>query len=157
MGFNTYYWGPRLWEVLHVISFDYPINPTDKEKEDMKNFLLGLKNVLPCIYCRKNYNRNINEMPMKLNSRKDLALWLIDLHNEVNGKEGKRHYTYEEVIKDFEKKLGKPILLTGREDSTLRLDTTCNKHCMNYIVNAINISIIILIIIVMLYLLKKIY
>jgi len=153
MGFNTYYWGPRLWEVLHVISFDYPIKPTLKEKEDMKNFLLGLRNVLPCIYCRKNYARNINEMPIKLNCRKDLVLWLIDLHNEVNGKEGKRHYTYEEVLKEYEKKLGKQILLTGNDNSILKLGKTCDKHCWNMV----NISIIIIIVILVLFFIQKKY
>lgn len=148
MGFNTYYWGPMMWEILHIISFDYPIHPTIKEKEDMKNFLLGLRNVLPCVYCRKNYARNINEMPMKLDCRKDLALWMIDLHNEVNGKEGKRHYSYEEVLKDYEKKLDKKINLTQDDN---KLDLTCNKHCWNkyYLI------ILVLLIIIMIYTLKN--
>lgn len=145
---NTYFWGPRLWEALHCITFDYPIKPTEEDKYNMKNFLTSLKTVLPCIYCRKNYSRNLNENPMQLDSRKDLVLWLIDIHNEVNGKEGRRHYTYEEVLNIYEKKLGKPIKLTENDTN---VNLVCNKHCWS----SINISIIICVLLMLVYLVRR--
>ena len=145
---NTYYWGPRLWEVLHCITLDYPVKPTEEEKQNMKNFLVSLKSVLPCIYCRRNYERNLNENPIKLNCRKDLVLWLIDIHNEVNGKEGKRPYSYAEVLNLYEKKLGKNLKLT-EDDRNVSL--VCNKHCWN----SVNISIIIFILLMVVYLVRK--
>lgn len=141
MGFNTEYWGPRLWEALHCITFDYPIVPTIEDKKNMSNFFSSLCYVLPCIYCRKNYKRNLNEYPIQLDNRKNLVMWLIDLHNEVNGKEGRRHYTYEEVIKMYEKKLGKRISLT--EDDS-KIDLVCKRHSSN------NMKIIIVIMILLL-------
>lgn len=145
---NTYYWGPRLWEVLHCITLDYPVKPTEEEKQNMKNFLVSLKSVLPCIYCRRNYERNLKENPIKLNCRKDLVLWLIDIHNEVNGKEGKRPYSYAEVLNLYEKKLGKNLKLT-EDDRNVSL--VCNKHCWN----SVNISIIIFILLMIVYLMRK--
>ncbi len=148
MGFSPYIWGSNLWEVLHCITFDYPINPTEEEKQNMKNFLTSLKTVLPCVYCRRNYERNLRENPMKLDCRKDLTLWLIDIHNEVNGKEGKRHYSYEEVLNIYEKKLGKPIRLT-EDDRNLNL--VCDKHCWS----SVNISILIFVLLMLVYLARK--
>lgn len=145
---NTYYWGPRLWEVLHCITLDYPVKPTEEEKQNMRNFLVSLKSVLPCIYCRRNYERNLKENPIKLNCRKDLVLWLIDIHNEVNGKEGKRPYSYVEVLNLYEKKLGKNLKLT-EDDRNVSL--VCNKHCWN----SVNISIIIFILLMIVYLMRQ--
>ena len=49
----TNVWGPSLWHVLHTISFNYPVNPTEEQKQQYKDFVLSLGNVLPCGACRK--------------------------------------------------------------------------------------------------------
>ena len=38
-GFSTYIWGTCMWQFLHIISFHYPINPTDEQKKDYLQFL----------------------------------------------------------------------------------------------------------------------
>ena len=38
---------------------------------------------------------------MRLNSRKDIIEWLIDLHNEVNKMNGKKVLHYDEVYKQY--------------------------------------------------------
>ena len=35
-------WGCSLWHFLHTISFNYPINPTETDKINYKNFILSL-------------------------------------------------------------------------------------------------------------------
>ena len=45
-GMLTTVWGPSLWHYLHVMSFNYPNNPTLQEKQYYKNFVLNLQNVL---------------------------------------------------------------------------------------------------------------
>ena len=30
-GMLTYVWGPSLWHFLHTMSFNYPVNPTQKK------------------------------------------------------------------------------------------------------------------------------
>ena len=32
-GMLTSVWGPALWHYLHVISFNYPVNPTNLQKK----------------------------------------------------------------------------------------------------------------------------
>ena len=95
---NQNLWGPQLWFFLHTISFNYPLKPTDKDKDKIVSFLYGLQPVIPCKICRDHFKRNLAETPPKLESRKDFSEWMIDAHNEVNSRTGKKIYTYDEAI-----------------------------------------------------------
>lgn len=110
---NQLIWGPHLWFSLHTISFTYPLNPSNTDKQTYKEFFINFKNVIPCNVCKKNYKRHLYEKPIDnyLNTRKELVYWLIDLHNLVNGETGKRLLSYNEVIKQYENVYNKPIEL----------------------------------------------
>ena len=94
-------WGPPAWIFLHSITFQYPEYPTDIEKQKYYTFFHSLKNVLPCPNCREHYQRNFDKLQIDLESRKGLIEWLIDLHNEVNMKNGKKVLTYNEFYKIY--------------------------------------------------------
>lgn len=106
-------WGPSFWFSLHNITFNYPFQPTDEEKSDVKNFFQLLNTVLPCKICRVHYMKHIYNYPIEpsLNCRADLIKWLIDIHNVVNKMLGKQIYTLEEVLQLYEEKHGHPISL----------------------------------------------
>ena len=38
-GMLTSVWGPNLWHVLHTMSFNYPVNPTEQDKIHYMNFI----------------------------------------------------------------------------------------------------------------------
>ena len=38
-GMLTTVWGPSLWHTLHTMSFNYPVNPTEKNKREYKQFI----------------------------------------------------------------------------------------------------------------------
>ena len=57
-GMLTSVWGPSLWHYLHVMSFNYPVEPTKQQKQKYKQLLLNLQYTLPCKYCRINYKSN---------------------------------------------------------------------------------------------------
>jgi hypothetical protein len=115
---NQNLWGPQLWFFLHTISFNYPLEPKNEDKEKMVSFLYGLQAVIPCKICRDHFKRNLAESPPKLDSRKDFAEWMIDAHNEVNGRTGKKILTYDEAIGIWEQKIGKRINLTSNNIDT---------------------------------------
>ena len=83
---NPSVWGPSLWFSLHTITLNYPKNPTYEDKKAYNNFFINLQDVLPCDYCIKHYKEHLKKFPLSenLNNRKDLVLWLINIHNEVN-------------------------------------------------------------------------
>ena len=102
---NQNIWGPHYWFFLHTISFNYPVKPTQKDKENYKTFFYSLQHILPCSVCKKHLKRNLREYPIRLNSRKDFVEWLIDIHNEVNALTGKGRMSYSRVIDLYEKRL----------------------------------------------------
>jgi len=87
-GMITGTWGPALWHVLHTISFNYPVNPTAEQRRQYRDFVLSLRNVLPCGKCRENLRRNLREtLPLRashLRSREDFARYVFELHETVN-------------------------------------------------------------------------
>lgn len=106
-GLITKIWGPPMWESIHCIAFGYPVEPTEQNKIDYKNFFINLKNVLPCRYCRESYEDFIkNDQDAKLTteafkSRDTLTEWIYKLHNRVNKKLG---VDYRLTIEDFRHK-----------------------------------------------------
>ena len=108
---NQNVWGPHLWFALHTVTFNYPIKPSAEDKESIRQFFYHLQYVLPCRYCRENYRRNLKETPIRLDSRRDIVEWLIDLHNEVNGQTGKKTLTYDQVIDIYQRAYNKKLPL----------------------------------------------
>ena len=96
-------WGPCGWTFLHTASYAYPDNPTTSDKENMFKFLYYFARVIPCSICRKDFTMYIDKTIPKLEnskvfeSKSNLVRYLIDAHNYVNVKLGKREYTYYEV------------------------------------------------------------
>ena len=84
---------------FYSIAFQYPENPTDMDKQKYYTYLLGKKRTTMS-NCR-HYQTNFEKLPINLESRKELIEWLIDLHNEVNIKNGKKVLSYNEVYKIY--------------------------------------------------------
>jgi len=107
-GLITKIWGPPSWESFHSITFGYPIEPTDQQKEDYMNYFIYLGKVLPCIYCRRSYQQFITEgdtilIKECLAGRKELTHWGYRLHEAVNKKLDVRYgVTYEELCDKYE-------------------------------------------------------
>ena len=113
---NQNIWGPHFWFVLHTITFNYPLRPSETDKRNNLNFLNNLQYILPCSVCRKHYKRHLKTDPpiKKLNSRDEFIKWMIDLHNDVNGETGKRStYTYQEVLNRYEQIYSMKIITNG--------------------------------------------
>ena len=63
-GMLTTIWGPSQWHFLHTMSFNYPVNPTYKDKVNYRAYVLSLRKVLPCGKCRANLTVNFKKLPM---------------------------------------------------------------------------------------------
>ncbi len=92
-GMVTSVWGPPLWHYLHTMSFNYPVKPTPADKRNYKNFILSLRYVLPCRYCRENLTKNLKALPLTNNdmrSRRSFSKWVFRLHELINTMLGKK-------------------------------------------------------------------
>ena len=92
-GMLTAVWGPSLWHYLHMMSFNYPMQPTTNDKKHYKDFILNLQHVLPCKYCRDNLKNNFKVHPLKpchLKNRIAYSKYVYKLHEVVNKMLGKK-------------------------------------------------------------------
>jgi hypothetical protein len=93
-------WGPFLWYTLHIMSFNYPLQPSYADKRIYHDFYVNLKELIPCANCRKHYQQHLHTNPITpaLDTRADLVKWVIQMHNLVNISLGKPTMTVEEVM-----------------------------------------------------------
>ena len=70
---DTRFWGPSGWQLIHLIAFKSP-HPQE--------FLLMVKDILPCKFCRESTKEYTHKLPMM----KDTGKWSYELHNMVNNK-----------------------------------------------------------------------
>jgi hypothetical protein len=105
-GMLTTVWGPAMWHYLHTMSFNYPVNPTLDDKTNYRNFILNLKNVLPCKYCRINLKNNLKKKPIQMcdmENRNTFSRYVYDLHETVNKMLHKKsNLTYCDVRERYE-------------------------------------------------------
>ena len=105
-GMMTSVWGPSLWFFLHTTSFNYPVDPDLQTKKKYRNFVLSLKDVLPCRTCRENLTKNFEKLPPtldKFKNRQTFSKYIYDLHEIVNKMLGKKsNLSYEDVRDRFE-------------------------------------------------------
>ena len=86
-GMLTSVWGPPMWHYLHTMSFNYPVNPTQEDKKHYRDFVLDLRYVLPCKYCRMNLKTNLKTLPLNMShmaSRDTFSRYIYNLHELVN-------------------------------------------------------------------------
>lgn len=92
MGMLTKTWGPPLWFVLHVISFNYPVTPTRLQRAQYRIFMCALGTVLPCGACRRSYRERMREamvrFPDPYRSRETFSRFVCKLHDAVTDHRG---------------------------------------------------------------------
>lgn len=105
-GMLTSVWGPAQWHFLHTMSFNYPVNPTPEDKHNYRNYVMSLKNVLPCKYCRMNLKTNLKQMPITMahmKNRETFSKYIYELHELVNKMLHKKsNLTYCDVRERYE-------------------------------------------------------
>ena len=92
-GMVTTIWGPGIWHYLHILSFNYPINPTSQDKKYYRDFLLNLQHTLPCRHCRENLSRNFKAHPLRfcdMKNRERFSKYVYRLHEVINKMLGKK-------------------------------------------------------------------
>jgi hypothetical protein len=105
-GMLTAVWGPAMWHYLHIMSFNYPVEPTSENKKNYRNFVLNLRNVLPCKYCRINLANNLKKKPLQMchmKSRETFSRYIYELHETINRMLNKKsNLTYCDVRERYE-------------------------------------------------------
>ena len=105
-GMLTSVWGPVMWHMLHTISFNYPVKPTDEQIKDYYRFFKKLKKILPCGTCRDNLSKNYKSLEFGkhyFKNRETLSKFVYNLHETLNKMLNKKsNLTYEDVRNKYE-------------------------------------------------------
>ena len=105
-GMMTKIWGPLQWTFLHTMSFNYPVNPTIEDKKHYRDYVLNLRYILPCKYCRINLANNFKKKPLQMchmASRDTFSRYIYELHEVVNKMLNKKsNLTYCDVRERYE-------------------------------------------------------
>lgn len=98
---NKQNWGSNLWKLKHIITVEYPIVPTAKDINAMKNFIYSLPLLLPCNICKIHYEYILSIHPLTddiLNVKIKLITWMVEIHNIMNVSLGKQEMPFEEAM-----------------------------------------------------------
>jgi len=72
-----------IWNLLHLISVNYPVDPTEIQKQTFIEFIKNLKK-FSCVSCGKHYTPNENELNNAILSKQNLIQFFIDYHYTIN-------------------------------------------------------------------------
>ena len=70
---DTRAFGPSGWQLLHLVAHETP---------NSAKFMMTMKDILPCKFCRESTTKFLAEMP----PTSPIDKWLYDFHNRVNKK-----------------------------------------------------------------------
>lgn len=136
---STKIWGPPMWTTLHTISFSYPINPTDQDKKNYKQFFTLVGDMLPCILCKRSYKEFIKTGETRLDddvmlNKDTLTKWLYHLHNKVNFKLGVEYgVSYDDVCAKYNSYIVSctPVQKLGQE-GPVKCEKTVITKCVSF-------------------------
>ena len=97
------FWGNPTWKSIHSMSFNYPENPTDYDKQKYFNFFNNLGDMLPCPSCATSYKLYMKYIPINeyLDDIYGITFWLYTIHFLVNKKLAKKNINFIDVIKMY--------------------------------------------------------
>ena len=93
------YWGPRLWYLLHKITYNYPEISNVSEQLFYLNYFNIIQRIIPCPYCSAHFKLSMNLRPIRfsLHNRRAIIEWFHKLHNDLNMGNKKRLYQLFEI------------------------------------------------------------
>lgn len=130
-GMQSAIFGPAFWMTIHITSFNYPVEPTEGDKQTYANWLLSIGSVLPCRYCRENFPENLRSAGWDeslghqnpaMQTRHTFSRFCYDLHDCVNRMLHKTSPPYEQVRETYE--LLRAKCLTEEQKSKLLKSNT---------------------------------
>lgn len=120
MGSNE--WGQYAWFKFHTKAIKYPRQPCNC---DIKKIIQYYHNFfikyISCDSCRDDYNKMLHLNPVRANSRSELFIWTVDIHNIINMKLNKSQIGYNEAYNIWKNIAYKKNNVYG-----------CNPACSNY-------------------------
>lgn len=99
------YWGPKLWKLMHTISYFSPENFTEINRREYYYFYtFVIPRCIMCIKCQIHYRKMIERLQFDGNTKNDLINYIIELHNTVNRRLRKKQLVRNDVDRIYSDK-----------------------------------------------------
>ena len=93
--------GIGIWVFLNMNVVKYPCQPTEVDKVRMIDLISNIVFFYPCQVCKYHAKKYLVQYPINADSQMELKKWMIDFHNSVNIRNGKKIYSITEFDKDW--------------------------------------------------------
>lgn len=144
-GFAPELWGPGLWLLMTIVAANYPLQPTSSDATHYFTFYYNLQYILPCRSCREEYRKMILgkvDPSLKLtlgmfrqkkgarlgSSRKAVFRWIVQVHNVVNRRLGKRKSLLDISVSEWARRYARLRGITRRQALARSLTNKPLKH-----------------------------
>lgn len=93
------HWGNNVWMTFHLLSYSYD----PKEKARYINFIKDTAYILPCQMCTDHFRMTLfrTNFDAICATRGNIIRWMNRIHNDVNGRLGKKKYSLKECKKIY--------------------------------------------------------
>jgi hypothetical protein len=120
------------------MALTYPESPTEEQQRNMKEYLNGMAHHLPCPGCAHHCRQYFNDNPPDVSSSQALSKYLVEFHNCVNERLGKKTYTEKEARQALLEKVANSEYLQSlsRADQTRREDSAFMKSLQDKLAKA---------------------
>ena len=125
---DTTFWGPSGHQLLHLITYRFDQGDLPATPKDLRSFFRSVGHVLPCIYCRRSFQKYAKEQPLRRVFRASQSAsrgasktfrWYYRIHNRINAKLRGQGYpvppnpSFSSVLRQYEKNIR--TCLVGRD------------------------------------------
>lgn len=111
------------WYQLHMLTVQYPENPTKEDKDEIIHLLHAMHHGgIPCNMCKQHFIlwKQLYPIELYLGSREKVIQYFINLHNDVNKRNGKKLFSRSDFKERFESESGS--LFVKRQTERFGLD-----------------------------------
>ena len=99
------FWGPKLWKLIHTISYYAPAQLSEIQKKNYYYFYTFLvPRCIMCLKCQLHYRRMMEKFQFDGSTRDELINYSIELHNRVNRRLRKQQLTRNDVDQIYRNK-----------------------------------------------------
>lgn len=91
-------WADATWRTMYFIARMYPDQPSPEEQRSIVAFMTSLQQLLPCTVCRQHFASHLPELERAKLSRVTLYQWIFNVQNDVNRRNGKHIYSWDQSV-----------------------------------------------------------
>jgi hypothetical protein len=99
------FWGPKLWRLMHTISYFAPDILTELNRREYYSFYtFVVPRCIMCIKCQFHYRKMIERLQFDGYTKNDLINYVMELHNTVNRRLRKTQLVRNDVDRIYSNK-----------------------------------------------------